>query len=322
MKTPRERLDPELAAALAALPMTDGNLFDLRDIAGTRGAIGLMAAADATAAAADTSVTVEVVQATRSTGPEVSIRLFRPAIRPAALPLLLWFHGGGQVLGFAAQEDSYLKRIAREVGCMVASVDYGLAPEARSPAAAEDGYLAYRWLRDEAAVLGIDASRIGIAGPSGGACIAAAVTLMIRDRLAPTPLFLALNYPMLDDRNESASSHEITDIGIWDRANNLLAWQAILGDQVGAADVSPYSAPARAKDLTGLPPTFISIAELDVFRDEGLAYATKLMAGGTPTELHVYPGAFHAWDLFAPESGLAKSFFQAWFGYMSRHFEV
>jgi acetyl esterase/lipase len=320
MKTPREKLDTELATALAALPMSEGRLFDLRDIAGTRAAIDQMAAADASAAAADTAVTVEVIEAGVSPGHHVSIRFFRPATRHAALPVLLWFHGGGQVLGFAGQEDSYVKRICREVGCVVASVDYRLAPESPSPAAAEDGYLAYRWLHDEASRLGIDATRMGIAGPSGGACIAAATTLMIRDREAPPPTFVVLNYPMLDDRNETASSHEITDIGIWDRANNLLAWQAILGDQVGAADVSPYCAPARSKDLTGLPPTFISVAELDVFRDEGLTYATRLMESDVPTELHVYPGAFHAWDLFAPSSGLAVSFFQAWFGYMSRHF--
>jgi acetyl esterase/lipase len=319
MLTPRERLDPELAAALAALPMTEGRLFDLSDIAGTRAAICQMAAADAAAAIADTSVSVEVFDAVGSGGPNVSIRLFRPTVRPASLPALLWFHGGGQVLGFAGQEDTYLKRVCRVVGCMVASVDYRLAPEARSPAAAEDGYLAYQWLRRETSNLGIDASRIGLAGPSGGACIAAAMTLMIRDRGAPPPRFVALICPMLDDRNETASSHEITDIGIWDREANLLAWKAILGNQAGA-DVSPYAAPARSGDLTGLPPTFIAVAELDVLRDEGLAYATKLMASGVPTELHVYPGAFHTWAFFAPASGLATSFFHTWFSYLSRQF--
>ena len=238
------------------------------------------------------------------------------------MPAFLWFHGGGQVLGYAAQDDAVLKRLCTEVGCIVAAIDYRLAPEARSPAAAEDGYSAYRWLRQEATKLGIDEQRIGIAGASSGGGIAAAATLMIRDRGARVPLFLALHYPMLDNRNETTSSHEINDIGIWDRATNILAWKAILGDLPSGADVSQYSAPARADDLAGFPPTLIIVGELDVFRDEDLAFANKLIACGVPAELHLYPGAYHAWDLFAPDSRLTAAFLQTWYGYLRRQFRV
>lgn len=112
------------------------------------------------------------------------------------------------------------------------------------------------------------------------------------------------------------------DIGIWDRATNILAREAVLGDRAGATDVSPYCAPARAADLTGLPTTFIAVGELDLFRDEDLAYAMTLMACGVPTELHVFPGAYHAWDLFAPDSRLAAAFNDAWFGFLARQFRT
>lgn len=317
-RSPRDRIDPELAQALALVPKTSAGIFDLSDIEGTRAAIHAMADA-APASAHDGDVAVEVHEVRRPDGSVLGVRVLRPVALSGPIPALVWFHGGGQVLGYAGQEDSYLEPIVAQVGCLVVSVDYRLAPEAPSPAAAEDAHLGYSWLRSEAAGLGIDPDRIGIAGASGGGCIAAALALMIRDRGTPPPLFQALNYPMLDDRNETASSHEITDIGVWDRPTNILAWKAILGDRVGRADVSPYSVPARADDLTGLPPTFIAIGELDLFRDEGLAYATNLMSAGVPVELHVYPGAYHAWDLFAPGSGLAATFTQAWFSYLARH---
>ena len=233
---------------------------------------------------------------------------------------MLWFHGGGQVLGFAAQEDAYLKRIAGEVGCMVISVDYHLAPEARAPAAAQDGFAAWRWLCREAKALGADPERLAIAGASGGGGIAAATALMIRDEGAPMPLFQSLNYPMIDDRNETPSAREISGLGVWDRENNLAAWKLILGDAFGSTDVSPYAAPARAAAVDGLPPTCIIVGELDVFRDEDVSYATRLLQSGIATELHVFPGAYHAWDLFAPDAGLTAAFFQTWFGYLQRAF--
>jgi acetyl esterase/lipase len=322
MKIVTERIDPQLAEALAAIPKSAAGIFDLTDIEGTRAAIHEMADAANAAATDDGLVSIETIEARHGAGPTVSIRLLQPTSGPTPMPALLWFHGGGQVLGYAAQDDAALKRLCTEVGCIVAAVDYRLAPEARSPAASKDGFSAYQWLLEEATRLGIDEDRIGIAGASGGGCIAAATTLMIRDRGAPQPLFQALHYPMLDDRNVTASSHEITDIGIWDRATNILAWKAILGDRAPGDNVSSYSAPARAEELAGLPPTLIIVGELDVFRDEDLAFANRLIACGVPTEFHLYPGAYHAWDLFAPDARLTAAFLDTWYGYLRRQFRL
>ncbi|MFF4925937.1 alpha/beta hydrolase [Kitasatospora sp. NPDC001261] len=323
MPVPRLLVDPELRRALDAVPMTPNGAFDLTDIPATRETLRAFAAAVADSTPDDPSVTVTEHRATRPDGPDVPIRLLRPTTAgPGPLPVLLWFHGGGQVLGFAAQDDPWLKRLSTRLGCAVAAVDYRLAPETPAPGAAEDGHAAHRWLLHEARALGLDATRIGIGGQSGGGGVAAATALLVRDHGGPTPLFQALMYPMLDDRNRTASSHEITDLGIWDRATNLLAWRAILGDRAGTDQVSPYAAPARAADLGGLPPTFVAVGELDSFRDEDLDYAMRLRAHGVPVELHLYPGAYHAFDLFAPESQLAESFEQAWLGYLARHFRT
>lgn len=220
-KNAHERIDPELAEALKAVPMTEAGVFDLSDLEGTR--VGVRAFAEAIAAQMpdEPSVSVEEVEVLRPDGSVLAIRLLRPTAEAGPLPVLLWFHGGGQVLGYAAQDDPTLKRLCLEVGCIAASVDYRLAPETPAPAAAEDGLLAYRWLRQQAAALGIDEARIALAGQSGGGGVAAATALMIRDQGEPAPLFQALSYPMLDDRNTTASSHVITDIGIWDRATNI-----------------------------------------------------------------------------------------------------
>ncbi|MGW4807141.1 alpha/beta hydrolase fold domain-containing protein [Kitasatospora sp. NPDC004272] len=317
-----ERIAPELAEVLKAVPMTEAGVFDLSDLEGTRAGVRAFAEAIAAQVPDEPSVSVEEVRAPRPDGSTLTIRLLRPTGAAGPLPALLWFHGGGQVLGYAAQDDPTLKHLALEVGCLVASVEYRLAPEAPAPAAAEDGLLAYRWLRGQAAALGVEEDRVALAGQSGGGGIAAATALMIRDQGEPAPLFQALSYPMLDDRNTTASSHEVTDIGIWDRATNVLAWNLILGDRAGADDVPPYSAPARTTDLTGLPPTFIAAAELDVFRDEDLNYATRLQASGVPVELHLYPGTYHAWDLFAPEAALSTAYVHAWHGYLRRQFST
>lgn len=311
-------VDPELADALKALPIGPAGLFDLTDIPGTREALRSFPADE------DESlpVSVEEYHASRPNGPDVPIRLLRPQGADGPLPVLLWFHGGGQVLGFAAQDDFWLKPFSLAAGCAIAAVDYRLAPETPAPGAAEDGFAAYRWLGQEADRLGLDGTRIGIAGQSGGGGIAAATTLLIRDRDASAPLFQSLLYPMIDDRNLTPSSQEITDLGIWDRATNILAWQAILGGRQGADDVSPYSAPARAEDLSGLPPTFVAVGELDCFRDEDLAFATRLREHGVPVELHLYPGAYHAFDLFAPNSRLGMSLQRSWLSYVSHRFAV
>jgi acetyl esterase/lipase len=329
-------MDPELAQALAAVPMGPAGVFDLTDIEGTRAGGRAFAEAIAATLPEVPGVTVTEIHVPRpdgGAGPDIPVVLLRPQNTTGPLPVIMWFHGGGQVVGFAAQDTAWLKQLCVDLGCAVASVEYRLAPETRAPGAAEDGDAVFRWITENPASgqLGLDRSRVGLAGQSGGGGVAVATALLIRDRAVNStpgtrgpvaPLFQMLMYPMLDDRNTTASSREITDIGIWDRATNLLAWQAIIGDTVGAGrvaeDVSAYCAPARARDLTGLPATFIAVGELDVFRDEDLDFAARLREARVPVEQHLYPGAFHAFDLFAPQARISQSFHHTWNSYLAR----
>jgi len=320
MAVPPAAVDPELAVALAAMPRAaNGSLMDLSDIPALRKA---MAAADQQMAATapdDLGVTIETLHLPRADGTLLEVVLYYAADGGRARPGLLWFHAGGQVLGDVRGDDAYHAGLARSLDCVVAAVDYRLAPETPAPGAADDGYLAYTFLYEHAAEHRIDPNRIGIAGASGGGAPAAATALMIRDSHGPRPRLLSLNYPMLDDRNETPSSHEITALGIWDRRENLLAWSAVLGDRTGAASLDPYCAPGRATDLSGMPNTFIAAAQLDVFRDEDIDFARQLIAAGVAVDLHVYAHAFHAWDRFAPQSALARAFEHTWHGYLRRH---
>jgi acetyl esterase/lipase len=187
------------------------------------------------------------------------------------------------------------------------SVEYRLAPEFPDPYPVEDSYTALVWTAEHADELGIDASRLLIAGGSAGGGLAAGVTLLARDRKGPELLGSVLIYPMIDDRNQTVSSHQIDGEGVWDRSSNDTGWDALLGDRRKTDAVSIYAAPSRATDLSGLPPTFIDVATAEVFRDEAVAYASQIWADGGIAELHVWPGGFHGFDLMAPHTALAKA---------------
>jgi acetyl esterase/lipase len=191
-------------------------------------------------------------------------------------------------------------------GCVVVSVEYRLAPENPFPAAPEDCYTGLVWMVRNAAEIGVDPERIALYGPSAGGGLVLAVALMSRDRGFPAIRMQMPIYPMIDDRNHTPSSHEVTDIGIWDRDGNLEAWGMYLGEAYGTEHVSHYAAPARATDLSGLPPTFIDVGEVDLFRDEDIDFAARLIQAGVPTELHVHPGAYHAAEVFAPTAALSQ----------------
>ena len=183
------------------------------------------------------------------------------------------------------------------------SVEYRLAPENPHPAPVQDCYAGLVWMSENAETLGFDPQRLAVYGSSAGGGLTIATALMARDRGTPAISFMAPIYPMIDDRNETPSSHEITDIGIWDRDGNLEAWDWYLGGK----PADQYAAPARAEDLSGLPRTFIDVGELDLFRDEDITFAARLLQAGVPTELHVYPGAYHASEIFAPGSALSET---------------
>lgn len=242
----------------------------------------------------------------RGEDPPVRIRQYSAADRRGESPCLLWIHGGGHVLGAMELDDPLAEHFVDRVGCVVVSVEWRKSPENPFPAAINDCYTALSWAYANAGRLGVDPGRIAVGGASSGGGSAAGLALLALDRGEIPVCFQLLTYPMLDDRNVTPSSHAITHPRLWRRATNLIAWKAYLGDRADGGFVSPYAAPSRARDLTGLPPTFMAVGDLDLFLDEDIDYAKRLIEAGVPTELHVYPGAFHGFDGLAPSSGVAR----------------
>ena len=233
---------------------------------------------------------------------ELVVRIYKPTGVSGGLPGIFFIHGGGMIMGSIETENHKAAMLCETIQSIVVSVEYRLAPENPHPAQVQDCYEALVWMSKNAAELGFDADRLAIVGGSAGGGLAIATALMARDQEFPKLSFQMANYPMIDDRNETPSSKEITDVGIWDRKANIEAWDWYLGGK----NADEYAAPARAKDLSGLPPTFIDVGELDLFRDEDIEFAKRLLQAGVTTELHVYPGAYHASESFAPEAELSK----------------
>ena len=233
----------------------------------------------------------------RSGAPDVPIRIYRPN-DAASLPCIVHMHGGGFVLGSAKEMAPIHFCLARELGCAIVSVDYRLAPETTFPGSIEDCYDALSWTFAHADAEGFDATRIGVMGESAGGGLAAALALLARDRREYSLAFQHLVYPMLDDRTGTVGiPHPTAGEFIWSPMNNHFGWSALLGRTPGSEDISPYAAAARATELAGLPPAFIATGALDLFIDEDIEYARRLLRAAVPVELHVYPGAFHGFDL-------------------------
>jgi acetyl esterase/lipase len=302
-----ERLDPELAAALQAFPAE--GLADLNDIGAARTAAARMLEVFQAQAPAIEGVKTEdrLIQGPASYI-DVPIRIYQPTDRPDLLPGLLWIHGGGYVLGNIEFDDAIVKQLAKNVECVVVSVDYRLAPEHTFPAPLEDCYAALRWMCARADEWGIDSSRIAVGGASAGGGLAAGLALLARDRAEVHVAFQLLIYPMIDDRNITLASQAITDVRVWNREKNLLGWKAYLGSEAGSNDVSPYAAAIRATDLSNLPPAYIPVGALDLFVDENIEYAQRLIQAGVPTELHIYPGTIHGFDRLAPSATITRRF--------------
>lgn len=312
-------VDPELLPLLEALPpfqrIGQENLAEMR--------AQLEAAAELQLATTDTTG-VETFSRTVApeNGPPVRLAMYRPLETAGRVPGLLHIHGGGMVMGRPEIRHAALVSLCRSLRCLIASVDYRLAPEAPFPAAIEDSYAALVWLHGHAAQMGIDAARIALAGESAGGGIAACLSLLARDRHGPPLVMQMLTYPMLDDRTVSPPEERpFAGEFVWGMSANDFGWRSLLQAERGHMDVSPYAAAARAGDLAGLPPTFIGVGALDLFLDEDLEYARRLIRAGVPTELHVYPGAFHAFD-GAVKSSVAGRFRRDWFGALGRAFGV
>ncbi|HEX3784881.1 MAG TPA: alpha/beta hydrolase [Pseudonocardiaceae bacterium] len=239
--------------------------------------------------------------------PDISLVICLPARASTPVAALYFIHGGGMVMGSSRGAGiSVVLEIAAELGVAVISVEYRLAPDSPYPAPVEDCYAGLLWTVEHAVELGIDADRLAVGGTSAGGGLAAATVLLARDRGGPAIAAQLLWSPMLDDRNNSYSARQMAGLGIWDQSANQLGWTALLGAAQGGPDVSPYAAPARAQDLSGLPPTFIDVGSAETFREEALDYASRIWRAGGSAELHVWPGGFHGFALLAPQAAISQ----------------
>ncbi len=289
-------IDPQLRPLIDAMPPMDLSLETL----GARRAVMAQMLAQAPPPPVGLAASREVLQVQALDGSgTVRVLAYRPTQVDDETAALLHIHGGGYVAGSADMMDVANRELCAALGCAIFSVDYRLAPEVCFPGALDDCYAVLKWLYDEAENLKLDRARIGVKGESAGGGLAAALALMARDRGEVALAFQHLIYPMIDDRTcVKPDPHPLTGEFIWTNAHNHFGWSALLGAEPGEADVSAYAAAARATDLAGLPPTYISVGALDLFLEENLEYARRLTRAGVPVELQVYPGVVHGFQMF------------------------
>ncbi|RNL77533.1 alpha/beta hydrolase [Nocardioides marmorisolisilvae] len=273
-------LDPELAPIVELIPDTSG-AFD--DIPAARAMFDEWLPAGPVPGEESVEIRDEVADG-------VPVRIYRPRGVAGDLPGILYLHGGGFCIGSIDTEHGGAVSLANAVQAVVVNVGYRLAPEHPYPAGLEDCYTALKFL---AALEGVDTNRLAVHGQSAGGGLSAATALLARDRGGPALCFQALGIPELDDRLETPSMTAFTNTPMWARPQAIKSWEYYLGGQ----QADQYAAPARAEDLSGLPPTYLVTCELDPLRDEGLTYAMRLLAAGVPVEVHNYPGAFHGAQL-------------------------
>ena len=295
-------IDPDLQSALERLAQANGGFDVVTDLEGARRASEARDDALVTQLGVPEGIAQETLSITSRDGHIIDLRIYSPADVCDPLPIFYWMHGGGYVLGSARQGDVFTLRAASELGMFAVSVEYRLAPETPYPGPLEDCYEGLAHLVGNAAALNLDTDKIIIGGVSAGGGLCAGLGLLVRDRGAFSVLGQLLLYPMIDDRNVAATSDTLADTLVWTRAANLFGWQSYLGDLYGSNDIPIYAAPARATDLSGLPPTYLPVGDLDLFLDENIAYAQKLTRSGIPTHFHVFPGAYHGFNAFVPEA--------------------
>jgi len=241
-------------------------------------------------------VTVEAL------GP-ITVRVHRPT-GAEPVPALLWIHGGGYVMGTAAQDDALCREFSEALGIVVAAVDYRLAPETTFPVPLFDCWDALAWLAGRPYV---DPTRMAVGGASAGGGLAAALALLATERELPLA-FQLLTYPMLDDRTACRTSIDERQFRLWNNRSNRFAWQSYTGMAPGSPAITGLAAPARYEDLSRLPPAWIGVGTSDLFHDEDVDYAGRLRAAGVDCDLDVVPGAFHGFDLVRPKAGVSQEF--------------
>jgi acetyl esterase/lipase len=299
----RHLVDPQIVPLVEQLP---GFAFDGVDIAEVRAFMASMAPPRA-----PPPDDVEVYEAKlpgRDRAPDVRVIVTRPRAGGAPKAGILHIHGGGFVMGSAEMTSETDAAYAHDLGAVVVSVDYRLAPETPHPGPVEDCYAALHWLHEQAPRLGVDRGRIIVTGESAGGGLAAALVLLARERAEIPIAFQHLVFPMLDDRTVThPDPSPYLGQFVWTPQSNRFGWTSLLGRPPGGPDVSPFAAPARATDLSGLPPTFLIVGALDLFLEEDLDYARRLVRAGVPTELHVYPGAPHGF-MFMRDADVSRAF--------------
>jgi acetyl esterase/lipase len=297
-------IDPEIAAILAQSPLGsfDFGSVGLDGIPQIREMMANMPVVDLPPT---TTVSREVV-VPGVDGPDPTVRVYSPPTQAAGRPCIYWIHGGGYLFGSGLNVDARINRWVEDFDCVAVSIEYRLAPEHPYPAPLDDCEAGLLWTAQHADELGIDPARIAIVGASAGGGLAAGLAIRARDRGEVTPCFQLLIYPMIDDTNTSGSSH-IEGALVWSRGANDLGWNAYLGTRFGTDDIPGEAAAARVADVSGLPPAWIGVGSLDVFRDEDITYAARLLDAGITTELHVYPGACHGFEMMAPTAAVAQA---------------
>lgn len=251
-------------------------------------------------------------------GYQLQASVFRHERASGLRPGVLFVHSGGMMFGDRFSGLDRMIDFVELLGVVLVSIEYRLAPEYRDPYPREDVYAALEWMATNAESLGVRLDRLLIAGASAGGGLAAGAALAARDRGGPVLCGQLLDYPMLDDRGITKSTSQFDGIGVWDRVSNETGWNALLGDARGGPAVSVYAAPARATELHDLPPAFLDVGSAEIFRDETVAYADALWNAGGNAELHVWPGGFHAFDIFAPHTALSRGMIATRKAWMSR----
>lgn len=311
-----DKVDPELRpAALRILQMDSG-------MAGwSRASLARMRSHAPAPPEQRSTVPVDERRIPRGVGqPDLTVFVVNPG-RGSSRPGILHTHGGGYILGSARSEIPYLQGIARDLECVIVSVEYRLAPETGYAGSIEDNYAGLRWAHRNAAALGIDPTRLVVMGESAGGGHAALLALLARDRREIPLAAQILVYPMLDDRTGSTVAPP-PGVGIigWNAEGNRFGWRSFLGREPGGRDVPAAAVPARRKDLADLPPAFVGVGAIDLFVGEDITYARRLIEAGVPTDVLVVPGAFHGFDRVAPETRVAQIFNKAKYNMLRRAF--
>jgi acetyl esterase/lipase len=301
--------DPEFAAAIAPMgeAMANATPPAIGDIEARRALWEpIIGGADA-AQPIPADVKTADHYATADDGAQITVRWYVTdgADSSAPGPAVVFFHGGGYIFGHIEQFDGAISRYVSASGVPFLSVEYRRAPEHRFPTPLEDAYTALRWLHDHATELGVDRNRIAVMGDSAGGGMAAALTILARERGGPKIARQILLMPMLDDRTRTPDPY-IAPYALWSYDDSATAWPALLGDTAGGPDVPPTAAPARLEDASDLPPAYIEVGQIDAFRDEDTAYATKLSKAGVEVEFHLRPGVPHEFDSIAFDSDVAR----------------